>query len=62
MSKVGSNIPLRLAARFLADERGGTAIEYALVSCGIFLVIVGVVWDLSNNIKTVLYDKLATLF
>ncbi len=30
----------RLLARFLVDERGATAIEYALIAAGISIVII----------------------
>jgi pilus assembly protein Flp/PilA len=48
--------------RLLADRRGATAIEYALMASGISLAIISTVWTLGTSIKTNLYDKLATMF
>ena len=48
--------------RFLAAENGSTAIEYALIASCISIAIVGAVSTLGSQIKTVFYDKLATLF
>jgi pilus assembly protein Flp/PilA len=38
--------------RFLADERGATAIEYALIASGIAGAIIAVVGTLGGNVKT----------
>ena len=43
----------RLLARFVVDERGATAIEYALIAAGISIVIVTAV----NGIGTALNTK-----
>ena len=43
----------RLLARFVVDERGATAIEYALIAAGISIVIVTAV----NGIGTALSTK-----
>ena len=47
----------RLAQRFGADERGATAIEYALIAAGIAVAIVTAVTNLGTAIKTNLWDK-----
>ena len=49
----------RAAGRFLADERGATAIEYALIASGIGAAIVSIVFGLGNTVVTTLYDKIA---
>ena len=49
----------RAAGRFLADERGATAIEYALIASGIGAAIVSIVYGLGNTIVNNLYDKIA---
>lgn len=41
----------RLLARFLDDERGATAIEYALIAAGISIVIVTVVNGMGSALK-----------
>jgi pilus assembly protein Flp/PilA len=38
--------------KFLADESGATAIEYALIAAGISLAIISVVNALGSNLKT----------
>jgi len=47
------------AGRFLADERGATAIEYALIASGIGAAIVSIVFGLGHTVVTNLYDKIA---
>jgi pilus assembly protein Flp/PilA len=44
---------------FLADERGATSIEYALIASGVSIVIVGTVATLGSNVKT-MYSTVAT--
>ena len=39
-------------ARFLKDEFGATAIEYALIAAGIALAIIAVVNGLGSNLNT----------
>ncbi len=41
-----------LALRFLKDDSGATAIEYALVAGFLSIVIVGAVQGLGSNLKT----------
>ena len=48
--------------RLLGAREGATAIEYALIACGISIAIVGSVSTLGQNVMTVFYDKLLTLF
>jgi pilus assembly protein Flp/PilA len=48
--------------RFLADERGTTAIEYALVAGGVAVAIAATIMNLGTEVKTQLYEKLTTLF
>jgi pilus assembly protein Flp/PilA len=45
-------------ARFVADERGATAIEYAMIASGVSVAIAGVVWHTGESLKTLFYDKL----
>ena len=52
----------RPLSRFIHDDGGATAIEYALIACGVSIAIVGSVTTLGNNVMTVFYDKLVTLF
>jgi pilus assembly protein Flp/PilA len=39
-------------ARFLSDQSGATAIEYALIAAGIALAIVTVVQNLGSSLNT----------
>lgn len=48
--------------RFLSAKDGTTAIEYALIASFVSVAIAGIVTTLGETIKTVFYDKLATLF
>ena len=38
--------------RFLADDNGATAIEYALIASGIALAIVAVVYSIGTTLNT----------
>jgi pilus assembly protein Flp/PilA len=61
----GLPVPETLArplGRFLADEQGTTAIEYALIAGGVAVAIAATVMNLGTEVKTQLYDKLTTLF
>ncbi|MBN9603819.1 MAG: Flp family type IVb pilin [Afipia felis] len=40
-----------LLARFVKDESGATAIEYALIAAGISIVIIAAVNGIGTNIK-----------
>ena len=53
---------VRLAGRLLADERGATAIEYAIVAAGIGGAVASVIWNVGSQVRTNLYDKLTALF
>ena len=46
---------------FFTDERGATAIEYALIAAGVSVAIVSAVNGLGTHLKTTFYDKLAAL-
>jgi Flp pilus assembly pilin Flp len=48
--------------RFIVDERGATAIEYALMAAGIGVTISATVFSLGSDLKANYYDKLAGLF
>jgi pilus assembly protein Flp/PilA len=52
----------RLTARFLVDQSGATAIEYALIAAGIGVTIASTVWGLGSSLKTNWYDKMANMF
>jgi len=45
----------------LADERGATAIEYALIAAGIGATIAATVFSFGSDLKTTFYDKIASL-
>ncbi|MCZ7660227.1 MAG: Flp family type IVb pilin [Xanthobacteraceae bacterium] len=47
--------------RFLSDETGATAIEYALIAAGVGATIASAVWGLGSEVKTTFYDKLTQL-
>ena len=48
--------------RFAADERGATAIEYAMIAAGIGATVAAVVFQLGSKVKENFYDRLAGLF
>jgi Flp pilus assembly pilin Flp len=48
--------------RFVHDTSGATAIEYALIACGIGATVASTVWSLGAGVKANLYDKLTSMF
>jgi Flp pilus assembly pilin Flp len=51
----------RLLRRFCADERGTTAIEYALIAAGIGATIAATVYNMGSTLKTVWWDKIGNI-
>jgi pilus assembly protein Flp/PilA len=49
-------------SRFLSDETGATAIEYALIASLVSVFIIGAVATLGQTIKTTLYDRISAAF
>ena len=50
-----------LAQRFVKDEKGATAIEYAMIAAGIGATIASTVWALGSTLKETWWDKLAAM-
>jgi len=42
----------RLCRAFAADERGATAIEYAMIAAGIGAAVAATVWSLGSKVTT----------
>ncbi len=62
-----NNVTLRttIAAirRFLVnDERGATAIEYALMAAGVAVAVSATVFSLGSELKTTFYGMIAAAF
>jgi pilus assembly protein Flp/PilA len=51
-----------LIGRFVHEESGATAIEYALVAAGIGVAVASTVFALGSHIKTALYDEIGSAF
>ena len=51
----------KLARRFGADDRGATAIEYALIAAGIGAAVASTVYALGSNLKTAWWDKIGNI-
>ncbi|HML11789.1 MAG TPA: Flp family type IVb pilin [Xanthobacteraceae bacterium] len=49
----------RAAGEFLTDERGATAIEYALIATGVAAAIISIVFGLGTSVVNNLYNKVA---
>jgi pilus assembly protein Flp/PilA len=45
--------------RFLADESGTTAIEYALIASGIAAAIISIVFGVGATVTNSLYNKIS---
>ncbi len=52
MLKRASTVVKRSVLRFVGNDSGATAIEYALIASGVSIVIVAVVSGLGTNVKT----------
>jgi pilus assembly protein Flp/PilA len=50
-----------LVTAFLQDERGATAIEYAIIAAGVAVTIVTAISALSVNVKT-MFNSIAAAF
>jgi Flp pilus assembly pilin Flp len=61
MMKIHS-IVTSTCARFIADEAGATAIEYALIASAIGAAISATVFSVGSSVKANLYDKIASAF
>jgi pilus assembly protein Flp/PilA len=51
-----------MVRRFRRDQRGATAIEYALIAAGISVAIISTVFGVGSNLKENWYDKIAAIF
>jgi pilus assembly protein Flp/PilA len=56
------SIITRACARFIADEKGATSIEYALIAAGIGVAISATVFNVGSAVKSNFYDKIAAAF
>jgi pilus assembly protein Flp/PilA len=56
----GHEVIFRMLHSFAADERGVTAVEYGLIAALLSVAIIGVVFSVGENLRTVLYGKIAT--
>lgn len=45
--------------RFAADERGATAIEYAIMAAGIAVMVVGAINAVGQGVKSAFFDHIA---
>jgi len=57
----GLSSAARAAARFMTDQRGATAIEYALIASGIGATIAAIVFGVGATVVNNLYGKIASL-
>ena len=48
-----------LGRRAAADQRGATAIEYALIASGISVAIISAVWTLGGTVRDSLFQRVA---
>jgi pilus assembly protein Flp/PilA len=51
-----------LVQRFLRDNSGATAIEYALIAAGVGATVASTIWSVGAGVKANLYEKLANMF
>ena len=56
-----STLPLHLHQQIISDEKGATAVEYALMTSGIGVAVAATVWSLGNT-TSAFYASLASLF
>ena len=53
--------PIAEFLRFLRDNKGATAIEYAMIAAGISVAVIGGVTALGSNVNSVFYQKLTVI-
>ena len=51
---------VRALRAFAANDSGATAVEYGLLVGALSIAIMGTIFTLGTNIKTTLYQKIAT--
>lgn len=54
--------PMRDLRELFRDDRGTTAIEYAVIATGVSVAIIGAVTAVGSALVTNYYDKLTNLF
>jgi Flp pilus assembly pilin Flp len=54
--------PMHGLRDLIRDDRGTTAIEYAVIATGVSVAIIGVVTAVGSALVTNYYDKLTNLF
>jgi len=50
---------IALARRYLVDDSGATAIEYALLASGVALAVAATVFSVGSELRSNFYDKIA---
>jgi pilus assembly protein Flp/PilA len=61
MNRFWNSLPATVRLLLRDDERGTTAIEYAIMASGIALAIISTVFSLGTSV-TNLYDKIVAMF
>jgi pilus assembly protein Flp/PilA len=51
-----------LCRRVAGDEKGATAIEYAMIAAGVGAAVATTVYSVGSSLKTNFYDRLASMF
>jgi pilus assembly protein Flp/PilA len=59
MSKLKTKPALNLARRFMRDEGGATAIEYAMIASGVAVAIAATIGTLGSTVKG-MYSNVAS--
>ncbi|MBS0274675.1 MAG: Flp family type IVb pilin [Proteobacteria bacterium] len=57
-----SNAARSFVSRFLRNDSGATAIEYAMIAAGIAMAVITAVNTLGQNVKSSFFDKIAGAF
>ena len=60
-TKTSLRTTIDLMRQFLANDHGATAIEYALIACGVGAAIASTVFSFGSNLKSTFYDKIAAM-
>jgi Flp pilus assembly pilin Flp len=60
-TKTSLRTTIDLMRQFLGNEHGATAIEYALIACGVGAAIASTVFSFGSSLKTTFYDKIAAM-
>lgn len=53
---------MRRFQQMLRDDSGATAIEYAMIACGVGTAVAATIFSLGSSLRSNFYEKIAGMF